>query len=172
MSAQRALYIEKTRSTAADLAERTIHRRAVEAVIWGMPAVNYDLMYQAMVREAKGAFNQIAYWSRLPDWKIQTLTPNPDAIYLTPFTNTEDVDPVVLEIPPPMRVRSPAPSWMSGNGPWRTLGRRAWTRARAASTSSCHRATRATRRQATSPCHRTRTRATPCCAPFRKWQRG
>src|SRR5712672_1304924 len=23
--------------------------RAVEAVIWGMPAVNYDLMYQAMV---------------------------------------------------------------------------------------------------------------------------
>jgi hypothetical protein len=25
---------------------RTIDRRAVEAVIWGMPAVNYDLMYR------------------------------------------------------------------------------------------------------------------------------
>jgi len=84
----------------SDLAERAIHRRAVEAVIWGMPAVNCDLMYQAMVREAKGAFNQIAYWSRLPDWKIQTLTPNPDAIYLTPFTNTAKVGPMVLEIPP------------------------------------------------------------------------
>jgi hypothetical protein len=86
--------------TPSDLAERTVHRRAVEAVIWGMPAVNCDLMFQAMVREAKGAFNQIAYWSRLPDWKIQTLTPNPDAIYLTPFTNTAEVGPMVLEIPP------------------------------------------------------------------------
>ena len=31
--------------TPAQLAERALHRRAVEAVIWGMPAVNYDLMY-------------------------------------------------------------------------------------------------------------------------------
>src|SRR6185503_18243398 len=84
----------------ADVAERTVYRRAVEAVIWGMPAVNCDLMYHAMVREGKGTFNQIAYWSHLPDWKIQTLTPNPDAIYLTPFTNTAKVGPVVLEIPP------------------------------------------------------------------------
>jgi len=83
-----------------DLARRTVERRAVEAVIWGMPAVNYDLMYQAAVRGAKGGFNQVIYWSRLPDWKIQTLTPNPDAIYLTPFINTKDVGPVVLEIPP------------------------------------------------------------------------
>jgi len=37
----------------------------------GMPAVNYDLMYQAMVRETKGTFNQIVYWSRLPDWKTR-----------------------------------------------------------------------------------------------------
>jgi len=57
-------------------------------------------MYQAMARNTTGTFNQIAYWSRLPDWKIQTLTPNPDAIYLTPFTNTAGVGPVVLEIPP------------------------------------------------------------------------
>ncbi len=82
-----------------DLMRRTIERRAVEAVIWGMPAVNYDLMFQAGVR-ARGAVNQIIYWSRLPDWKIQTLTPNPDAIYLTPFINTKDVGPVVIEIPP------------------------------------------------------------------------
>src|SRR5690348_7725402 len=86
--------------TSAQLAKRALHRRAVEAVIWGMPAVNYDLVYQAAVREAKGGFNQIIYWSRLPDWKIQTLTPNPDAIYLTRFINTKDVGPVVLEIPP------------------------------------------------------------------------
>jgi hypothetical protein len=83
-----------------DLARRTVERRAVEAVIWGMPAVNTDLMYQAMVREAKGSWNQIVYWSRLSDWKNQTLTPNPDAIYLMPFFNTKDAGPMVLEIPP------------------------------------------------------------------------
>ena len=44
--------------------------------------------------------NQIVYWSGLPDWKIQTLTPNPDVIYLKPFFNTKDVGPMVLEIPP------------------------------------------------------------------------
>ena len=82
-----------------DLTRRTIERCAVEAVIWGMPAVNYDLMYQAMVR-ARGMFNQIVYWSRLPDWKNQTLTPNPDSIYLMPFINTRDSGPMVLEIPP------------------------------------------------------------------------
>jgi hypothetical protein len=73
--------------------------RAVEAVNWGMPAVNYDRMYQAMVR-AGGGSNQIVYWSRLPDWKNQTLTPNPDVIYLMPFFNTKEVGPIVLEIPP------------------------------------------------------------------------
>jgi hypothetical protein len=35
--------------SAEDLSKRTIERRAVEAVIWGMPAVNYDLMLQEML---------------------------------------------------------------------------------------------------------------------------
>ncbi len=83
-----------------DLGERAIHRRAVEAVIWGIPAVNYDLMFQSMVRDAKGAVNQILYWSGLADWKNQYLTPNPDTIYLMPFFSTKDVGPIVLEIPP------------------------------------------------------------------------
>jgi len=76
-----------------------IERRAVEAIIWGMPIVNFDLMYEAMVRLG-GAANQVLYWSRLPDWKNQTLTPNPDSIYLMPFIDTKDAGPIVLEIPP------------------------------------------------------------------------
>jgi hypothetical protein len=48
--------------SAGELARRAIERRAVEAVIWGMPAVNYDLMFQA-ARRAKGDFNQVIYWS-------------------------------------------------------------------------------------------------------------
>jgi hypothetical protein len=80
------------------LTRRTVEGRAVEAVIWGMPVVNFDRMYQAMASQVKGSFNQIVYWSRLPDWKNQTLTPNPDAIYLMPFFDTKS-GPIVLEIP-------------------------------------------------------------------------
>jgi hypothetical protein len=80
------------------LANRDAHRRAVEAVIWGMPAVNFELLYDATVL-AKSGWNQIVYWSRLPDWKNQTLTPNPDTIYLFPFYDTRN-GPVVLEVPP------------------------------------------------------------------------
>jgi hypothetical protein len=83
-----------------ELTSRVIERRAVEAVIWGMPVVNFDLMLQAMIGSANGKPNQIVYWSRLPDWKNQTLTPNPDVIYLMPFFNTKDAGPMVLEIPP------------------------------------------------------------------------
>src|SRR6476659_3383083 len=81
-----------------DLARRTIERRAVEAVIWGMPAVNTDLMYQEMLKLG-GKPNQIVYWSSLLDWRNQTLTPNPDVIYFMAFYNTKD-GPVVIEVPP------------------------------------------------------------------------
>jgi hypothetical protein len=84
--------------TPAQLAERTLHRRAVEAVIWGMPAVNYERMLQAALDNGAKA-NQVVYWSRPVNWKNQTLTPNPDAIYLNPFYDTSK-GPVVVEIPP------------------------------------------------------------------------
>lgn len=85
--------------SADDVLERAIQRRGVEAMIWSMPAVNTDLMYQAFLKTGGGP-NQIAYWSRLPSWKNQTLTPNPDTVYLMPFFNTKDAGPMVLEIPP------------------------------------------------------------------------
>ncbi|GEO17586.1 DUF1254 domain-containing protein [Microvirga aerophila] len=83
----------------ADLNSRQVHRRAVEAVIWGMPAVNYDLMFQAALK-AGAKENQIVYWSNFLDWKNQTLTPNPSTIYLMPFLNMKDTGPMVVEIPP------------------------------------------------------------------------
>jgi hypothetical protein len=46
-------------SSNEELARRVIERRAVEAVIWAMPAVNYDLMLQAAGRETKGASNLV-----------------------------------------------------------------------------------------------------------------
>ncbi len=82
-----------------DLVGSAVQRRAVEAVIWGIPMVNYDLLFQSVLR-AGGAANQVVYWSRLPDWKNQTLTPNPDVIYVFPFLNTKSAGPMVMEIPP------------------------------------------------------------------------
>ncbi|WP_249142957.1 DUF1254 domain-containing protein [Bradyrhizobium liaoningense] len=82
-----------------DIAARNIQRRAVEAMIWGMPAVNADLMLQTMLKTTKAKVNEIVYWSRPVNWKNQTLTPNPDAIYLMSFWNVKD-GPVVIEIPP------------------------------------------------------------------------
>jgi hypothetical protein len=84
--------------TAPQLTERMIHRRAVEAVIWGMPAVNYERMLQAAIANGAQA-NQVVYWSRPVNWKNQTLTPNPDTIYLNPFYDTSR-GPIVVEIPP------------------------------------------------------------------------
>lgn len=37
------------KSSSDEVNGRTLERRAAEAVIWGMPAVNYDLMLQEML---------------------------------------------------------------------------------------------------------------------------
>jgi hypothetical protein len=75
-----------------------IEQRAFEAVIWGMPAVNYDLMLQEMFTKTSGKVNEVVYWGRPLDWHNQTLTPNPDAIYFIAFFNTKD-GPIVLDLP-------------------------------------------------------------------------
>src|SRR5262245_51055613 len=64
-----------------------------------MPAVNYDLMLQQMLMRTPGKVNQVIYWGRPLDWKNQTLTPNPDALYFMVFFNTKD-GPIVLDLPP------------------------------------------------------------------------
>jgi hypothetical protein len=74
--------------------------RAIEAMIWGMPAVNLELMRQAMLKVTQGRTNLILYWSQLLDWKCQTLTPNSDVIYLKPFFDTREAGPIVVEVPP------------------------------------------------------------------------
>jgi hypothetical protein len=84
----------------AAIADPRFHRRAIEAMVWSMPAVNLELMVEAMRTATTARPNQILYWSRLLDWKCQTLTPNSDVIYLKPFWDMRDVGPMVIEIPP------------------------------------------------------------------------
>ena len=46
-----------------ELLRRSQERRAVEAVIWGMPAVNTELMYDQMLK-AGGNPGQVIYWGK------------------------------------------------------------------------------------------------------------
>ena len=85
---------------AASPDDRLARGRAVEAVIWGMPVVNYDLMLQEMLTKTPGKVNQVIYWGKPLDWHNQTLTPNPDTLYFMTFLNTKDIGPIVIEIPP------------------------------------------------------------------------
>lgn len=79
--------------------DQEIERKAVQAVVWGIPVVNYDLMRQEMLAKTPGKIGQVIYWGRPLDWRNQTLTPNPDALYFMVFFTTKD-GPVVLELPP------------------------------------------------------------------------
>ena len=86
--------------TITKIQEQVKYNRAMEAVIWGIPAVNFDIMYQATVRDAKGGYNSVVYWSELQDWHIQTLTPNTDVVYFSAFFNLKESGPMILQIPP------------------------------------------------------------------------
>ena len=149
--------------SADDLARRTIERRVVEAVVWGMPAVNFDLMLQEMLKLG-GKANQIVYWSRLPDWKNQTLTPNPDAIYLMPFINTKDVGPVVIEIPPADEGSITGTIMDGWQTPLADVGPAGVDAGKAASTWSCRRNSLTKCRTAISPSRRLPIRVMRCCA--------
>ncbi|MDB5983507.1 MAG: hypothetical protein JWQ69_4522, partial [Pseudomonas sp.] len=84
---------------AEQLARRTVERRAVEAVIWGMPMVSVDAMREALFRDAKANYNDILYWSKASDWKFQFTTPNASTHYVYFNFNLKD-GPVVLSVPP------------------------------------------------------------------------
>src|SRR5271166_5490849 len=84
--------------TAAELEQRTIVRRAVEATIWGMPIASVDAMREAFFRDAGAKYDDILYFSKPADWKFQTTTPNASSLYVYFNFNTKD-GPVVLEFP-------------------------------------------------------------------------
>jgi hypothetical protein len=46
------------------LQQRMIERRAVEAVIWGMPIVSLDAMRQAYFRDGKAKYGDIIWWPK------------------------------------------------------------------------------------------------------------
>lgn len=99
-SASKALAQDlRTQFSSAELTKQLLKRRAVEAAIWGMPIVSFDVMRQGFFRDAKAHYGDIMYWSKPSTWWNQTTTPNTSTRYVIFFTNTKD-GPVVLEVPP------------------------------------------------------------------------
>src|SRR5258705_12519448 len=47
-----------------DLVSRTVYRRAVDAVIWGLPLVGEDAVKQAAFRDGKANYNDIVWWPK------------------------------------------------------------------------------------------------------------
>ena len=88
------------RLTPKELASRTVYRRAVDAVIWGLPLVGEDAVKQAAFRDGKANYNDIVWWPKGGGWKNQSPTPNVNTRYMYFFINTRQDGPVVVELPP------------------------------------------------------------------------
>jgi hypothetical protein len=83
----------------AALRQRMAERRAVDAVIWGLPLVGEDAVKQAYFHDGKANYNDIVWW-RKGSWKNQSPTPNVNTRYMYFFINTKRDGPVVVELPP------------------------------------------------------------------------
>jgi hypothetical protein len=98
--AQSATAQNTTSFTPEELHRRTVERRAVDAVIWGLPLVGEDAVKQAAFRDGKATYNDIVWWPKGGGWKNQSPTPNVNTRYIYFFCNTLQDGPVVVELPP------------------------------------------------------------------------
>ncbi len=89
---------EQKVGSSEDPIKRANAGRAVDAAIWGMPMVSFDVMRQAFFRDAKATYGDIMFWSKPGGWKLQCLTPNTSVRYVFSFINTL-AEPVVVEVP-------------------------------------------------------------------------
>jgi hypothetical protein len=78
--------------------ERMFHHRAIDAVVWAMPLLNFKGFRDGHAAVGVG-YNDIAYHSKVQNWKFQTATPNDTTPYVNFYWTIKD-GPVVVEIPP------------------------------------------------------------------------
>ena len=82
-----------------ELQQRMVERRAVDAVVWGAPAVTLDMMRQAYFRDAEAKYNDIVWWPKGAGWQNQSLDVDTSVRYLYVFSNTKNDGPIVLDLP-------------------------------------------------------------------------
>jgi hypothetical protein len=93
-----AFIIGSARAEEQTLHERMLHHRAIDTVVWAMPMLNFK-QYRDGHRALGVKQNDIAYHTKIQDWRYQTATPNNTTPYVAFFWNIED-GPIVVEIPP------------------------------------------------------------------------
>ena len=81
------------------LRERLTYSRAVEAVIWSLPLMNFKAMRDGHKETVGLEFNDVAFNSKVQDWRLQITTPNNTTPYVMAFWDVSE-GPVVIEIPP------------------------------------------------------------------------
>ena len=79
--------------------EKMLHRRAVEAAIWGMPAVSMRSAINATRRDIGGDWNDVVYFSKPMVSRHGFLTANNQVPYVISSINTKD-GPMVVDVPP------------------------------------------------------------------------
>ncbi|MEN2490338.1 DUF1254 domain-containing protein [Flavobacterium sp. B11] len=94
-----SLQAENNANGQTEISKKLLHSRAVEAAIWGIPIVATDAIRQGYLNLG-AKYNDIVYFSKMPDWKFQTTTPNASTRYIYSAYDTKKDGPVVLEVPP------------------------------------------------------------------------
>ena len=82
----------------ADVHDRMIYHRAIDAAVWAMPLMNFKFYRDALAEAGVGP-NDVGYFSKLQNWKFQTATPNNTTPYILTYWNMEE-GPIVVELPP------------------------------------------------------------------------
>jgi hypothetical protein len=78
--------------------DRMLHHRAVDAVVWAMPLMNFKFYRDALI-DAGVDRNDVGYFSKIQDWKFQTATPNNTTPYILAHWTVKN-GPIVVEVPP------------------------------------------------------------------------
>ncbi|OHX67988.1 DUF1214 domain-containing protein [Flammeovirga pacifica] len=71
--------------------------RAIETAVWAMPMMNFKTYRDALSDNGVG-YNDVAYNSKIQNWKFQTATPNNTTPYIHFYWNVKD-EPIVIELP-------------------------------------------------------------------------
>ena len=67
--------LSSLRAEEQSINDRMFHHRAIETVVWAMPLLNFK-QYRDGHKDLGVGRNDIAYYSKIQDWKFQTATPS------------------------------------------------------------------------------------------------
>src|SRR5262245_18708257 len=82
-----------------ELTRHATERRAVEAVIWGMPAVSMAAIRASLKRDLDADFGDVIYFSNVMEPRHEFLTVNNQTPYVCTFFDLRR-GPMVLDVPP------------------------------------------------------------------------